>query len=157
MGLQEVASGSAAMGNASMAKDALDEERKWLDGISSKDQAAILVDSAETYIRLGDTDRGQKTLQETLKAAGKVYARDTDADDPNRAFKAAWPSTNLWRRIVMVAGRISPDFAEEIIAAVPDPEIGPLVRLGYAESLLGVFPGYHSQIEWHKDGVKGRW
>jgi hypothetical protein len=47
--------------------------------------------------------------------------------------------------------------AIEIIAAVPDPEIGPLVRLGYAESLLSVFPGYHSEIEWHKDGVKGIW
>lgn len=82
---------------------------------------------------------------------------DTDADDPNRAFKAAWPSTNLWRRMVGVAGRIAPDFAEEVIAAVPDPEIGTLVKVGYAESLLHVFSGFHSEIEWHKDGVKGAW
>jgi len=81
MGLQEVASGSAAIGNATMAKNALDEERKWLEGLSTKNQSAVLVDAAETYIRLGDTDRAQKTLQEALKAADKAYARDTDADD----------------------------------------------------------------------------
>jgi hypothetical protein len=140
-----------------MAKNALDEERKWLEGLSTKNQSAVLVDAAETYIRLGDTDRAQKTLQEALKAADKAYARDTDADDPNRAFKAAWPSTNLWRRIVGAAGRISSDFAGEVIAAVPDPEIATVVKLGYAESLLGVFPGFHAEIEWHKDGVRGVW
>ena len=66
-----------------------------------------------------------------------------------------WPSTNLWRRIVGVAGRISPDFADEAIAAAPDPRIGILAKLDYAESLLGVSRGFHSEIEWHKDGVKG--
>jgi hypothetical protein len=65
------------------------------------------------------------------------------------------PSTNLWRRIVGVAGRISPDFAEQVVAAAPDPEIATVVKLAYAESLLGVFSGFHSEIEWHKDGVKG--
>ena len=55
------------------------------------------------------------------------------------------------------AGRISSDFAGEVIAAVPDPEIATVVKLGYAESLLGVFPGFHAEIEWHKDGVKGVW
>lgn len=155
MGLQEVATNSAAIGNATVAKNALDEERKWLDGLSVENQSYALVDAAETYIRLSDPDRAQKTLKEALKIAEKLYARDTDADDPNKAFKGVWPSTNLWRRIVVAAVGISPDFAEEVIAATPDPDIGTLAKLDYAESLIGVPLGSHSEIEWHKDGVKG--
>ena len=57
--------------------------------------------------------------------------------------------------MVGMAGRISLDFAEEVIAAAPDPEIRTLAKLDYTESLLGMSVGFHSEIEWHKDGVKG--
>src|SRR5947208_13202677 len=40
LGLQQVAAGSAAVRNATIAKSALDEERKWLDGISAKNQSS---------------------------------------------------------------------------------------------------------------------
>ena len=72
-----------------------------------------------------------------LKAADKLYARDTDSDDPNKAFKGTWPSADLWRKCVQVAAKISPALAEEIIGEIPDPEIAASEKVAFASSLIG--------------------
>lgn len=72
-----------------------------------------------------------------VKAADKLYAHDTDAEDPNKAFKGTWPSADLWRKCVQVAAKISPTLAEEIIAGISDPAIAASEKVAYASSLLG--------------------
>ncbi len=72
-----------------------------------------------------------------VKAAERLYAHDTDAEDPNKAFKGTWPSADLWRRCVQIAGKISPALAEEIIGEIPDPEIAAAQKVAFASGLLG--------------------
>ncbi len=154
-GLQEVAASAAALHNVTVAREALDEERKCLDGRSPKLQSDALVRIAETYLKLGDPERAKSALSEALKRVDELYRRDDEAGDPNQAFKGLWPSTNSWRHIVRVAGRLSPDFAEEVISGIPDPEIATITKLDYAQSLLGVTQAFQSVIEWHKNGMEG--
>src|SRR6266700_1404280 len=71
------------------------------------------------------------------KAAEKLYPTAPDADDPNRAFKGTWPSADLWRQCIQIAGKVSPSLAEEIIAEIPDPEIAAAQKIAFANSLLG--------------------
>ena len=89
------------------------------------------------YLDVADEEGARKALKALLKAAEKLYGDDTNAEDPNRAFKGNWPSSNLWRRCVQVGAKISPDLADEIISEIPDPEIAAAQKAAYASSLLG--------------------
>ena len=79
-------------------------------------------------------------MDQGFKLAEKLYATDTDADDPNQAFKAMWPSTSAWSRFVALATRISPQTALQVINSIPDPEIQVLETIALADSLLGAPP-----------------
>jgi hypothetical protein len=142
---------SAAKKEPMIAKAALDEIVKLEDQLSQS-QAQSLDKVPQSYLDLGDEEGAKKALKGLLKIAEKLYTRDNDPDDPNLAFKGTWPSTNLWRKCVQIAGKISPDLAQEIIAGISDPEIETFQKVAYATSLLGV-PGLPTSIaERHKNG-----
>lgn len=90
----------------------------------------------ELYLVLGDEQGAKKALKVVLKAADKIYAQDRDPGDPNLAFKGVWPSVDMWRQCVQVAGMISPDLAEETISQIPDPDIVALEKVAFASTLL---------------------
>ncbi|MGE5206303.1 MAG: hypothetical protein ACM3PW_11860, partial [Chlamydiota bacterium] len=93
----------------SYARDALGELLKLVPSVQEEVAKAYLLSGAgDDYLKLGDTDSAKKVVEEGFKLAEKLYATDTDADDPNQAFKAMWPSTSAWRRFVALATRISP-------------------------------------------------
>jgi hypothetical protein len=119
-----------------VAKSALDELWKSEDQWSSS-QTSTMAELPKIYLDLGDEDGTKKALKTMLKAADRLYAQDTDADDPNKAFKGTWPSADLWRKCVQVAAKISPALAEEIIGEIPDPEIAASEKVAFASSLLG--------------------
>jgi len=81
--------------------------RKCLAQTSLEFQANILDDAAEKYLEIGDEDDADKTIREAGQVAEKTYAKDNDADDPNRVFKGAWPSANEWRWRVELSARFS--------------------------------------------------
>lgn len=87
---------------------------------------------------IGDFDDADKAVKEALEVAEKLYAKDSDTDNPNRVFKGAWPSTNQWRRCIQTAARFSPSTAEEIITGIRDPEIASFEKVYFATALLGV-------------------
>jgi len=89
------------------------------------------------YLDLGDEEAAKRAIKVLVKAAEKLYARDTDSDDPNKAFKGTWPSADLWTKCVQAAAKISPALAEEIIAEISDPDIAAAQRVAFATSLLG--------------------
>lgn len=122
--------------NPRVAKSALDELSKTEDQWSLAQQSTM-ADLPKIYLDLGDEEGAKKALKIMLKAAEKLYAHDTDGDDPNKAFKGTWPSTDLWRKCVQVAAKISPALAEEIINGIPDPEIAASQKVAFAGSLLG--------------------
>ena len=119
-----------------LAKSALDEISKFEDQLTPA-QLRGIADVSKIYLDLGDEDGAKKSLKAMVKAAEKLYAHDTDADDPNRAFKGTWPSADLWRQCIQIAGKVSPSLAEEIIAEIPDPEIAAAQKIAFANSLLG--------------------
>jgi hypothetical protein len=120
----------------SLAKSALDEIMKISDQLNPQ-QIQSIADLPSKYAELGENDSAQKALKPLLKAAEQIYAHDIDADDPNKGFKGTWPSTELWRKSVQIAGKISPPLAEEVLADIPDQDIAVLEKISYAAGLLG--------------------
>ncbi|MGH9530047.1 MAG: hypothetical protein ACRD2S_09045 [Terriglobales bacterium] len=124
-------------GNSTVAKEALGETRKSLTQASPMTQARLLDDAAIQYLDIGAENGADETIKEALQIADRLYAKDTDADDPNKAFKGAWPSTSQWRRCVQIAARFSPATAENIITGIRDPEIASFEKIYFASVLLG--------------------
>lgn len=152
-----IASKAAGKQNFTIAKSALDEMQKPLPDLSPAASAHALVSAADTYGKIGEVDAARKALTEANKFATSLYQQDSNANDPNQAFKAFWPSTQLWRQIIMAAGKLSPDFAQEMWTAIPDPEIVALEKVRYAASLLSAstpMSGY--QQIWHKNEATER-
>lgn len=124
------------------ARDALDGLMKVIPSVDQDiAKAQLLAGAGDAYLRLGDNDDVKKVVDEGFKFAEGLYATDTDAEDPNQAFKAEWPSTSAWRRFVALATRISPQTALQAINSIPDPEIQSLETIALANSLLGASPG----------------
>jgi len=120
----------------SVSKSALDEVSGLQDQLTPKEIPDV-GKLPELYLALGDTEGAKKALKILISAAGKLYEHDQDADDPNRSFKGAWPSTDLWRKCVQEAAKISPILPEEIIAELPDPEIAAFEKVAYGAALAG--------------------
>ena len=91
----------------------------------------------ELYLKVGDVQAAKKAVDILVKAADKLYQHDTDADDPNKAFKGAWPSTDLWRKAIQQAAKISPSLPEELIAGLHDAEIAEFETVAFAGVLVG--------------------
>lgn len=134
--LMKVAQATAKK-NPNIAASALDEVRKNAEGLELLQRGHFLTDAADLYLKIGQVDEATKTLQEAMKAAEKLYARDADASDPNLAFKGVWPSTGLWWKCIQAGAAFSSKVAEEFLAAIPDPEIAAYERAAFANSLLG--------------------
>src|SRR5262249_28886839 len=83
-----------------IAKQAVDELRKMAEDLSGDAQAIYLASAAGLYLQLGDNDAAERVVSEGLKAAEKMFEQDNNADDPNTALKAWWPSTDAYRRFV---------------------------------------------------------
>ena len=123
------------------AANALDELIKIIPSIHRElVQFDMLAGAGDDYLKLGNTGSAKKVVDQGFKLAERLYATDTDADDPNQAFKAMWPSTSAWRRFVALATRISPQTALQAINSIPDPEIQALETIALADSLLGAPP-----------------
>ena len=119
---------------------------------------------AETFNQLRRTRRlylrrslacelSRNSLNELVKIAGKLYAEDSNFDDPNQAFKGMWPSANLWRHCVAVAARLAPTPVEEIMQEITDVDIKAFERIAFANSLLGADTPPLSIVEKHRNGI----
>lgn len=138
--------------NPAIAKSALDELRKSIDSLKPFQKGRNLSESARLYLKLGEIDSAKKCVEELQKAAEQTYKEDTDADDPNQAFKAQWPSTALWLDSVKLSARISPLLAEQAATTIEDPEIADAVHVAYANELIGAPESSSDIVQWHKNG-----
>ena len=120
----------------SVSKSALDDFSTIQDQLTPQEMSGIDY-LPELYLKVGDTDAAKKALDILIKAAGKIYEHDTDPDDPNKAFMGTWPSTDLWRKAIQQAAKISPGLPDEIIAGLPDPEISAFQKVVFASALIG--------------------
>lgn len=150
-GLRRVALGIVKK-NPTLARTAMNEARRLAQDLEPARQALILAEVPDFYLELGDEDGARSAIKDQMKLAEKLYAIDTNSDDPNLAFKGAWPSTNAWRNCIEHATKVSPAFAEELLAQIPDPDIVGLQRVMYANALLGTEHSSVEIVEWHKSG-----
>jgi hypothetical protein len=101
--------------NPSVAKEALQEVSKIAEPIPPGRQAQMLQDLPGLYLRLGDVSNARKTLDQLVAIAAKLYAKDADLGDPNRAFKAWWPSANLWWHCIAFAAKLNPPHPSKLL------------------------------------------
>ncbi|HEV2991969.1 MAG TPA: hypothetical protein VG759_26265 [Candidatus Angelobacter sp.] len=133
---------------------ALLELSKSLDHYPILTQCHYLLATAGLYARIGDSDRAQAALKETMKRVKKLYDSDTNSDDPNQSLKSAWPSTVVSRACVAVAGRISSRLANDLVMQLPDPDLRIFARIERASSMLGI-PSYPALIQERHKQEKG--
>jgi hypothetical protein len=120
-----------------VARSALQELVKSADGLDPADKVDFYVDAARHYIKLEDNEEAQKLLEKCQSFANDAIHKDSNADNPNKALKAYWPSANSWRKIVQTANQISPDLPNQLIKEISDPEIKVLTQVDLAKAVVG--------------------
>ncbi|HEV3040129.1 MAG TPA: hypothetical protein VHA33_20360 [Candidatus Angelobacter sp.] len=133
--LEEIAKVNS-QGNPGAAKQALDELRKIVPDLVPRNQIEVLSTAARIYLKIGEKESAQAVVLEGFKAAEKMLAKDTDANDPNKALKAWWPSADAYRRFVEVQTNISPRSAAKVLKEIGDPEIRTSASITVSRSLL---------------------
>jgi tetratricopeptide (TPR) repeat protein len=79
--------------------------------------------AAAIYMKMGETDDARKSIEAGLAVADKLYKDDSDDDDPNKALKAFWPSTNAFCAIFREAARVSPPWSIALLQNIQDPAL----------------------------------
>lgn len=120
-----------------IAKSALQEMVKSADGLEPADKVDHYVDAARYYIKMDENEEAQKLLEKCQSFANDAIHQDANADNPNKALKAYWPSTNAWRKIVQTANQISPDLPDQLIKEIGDPDIKVLTQVDLAKAVVG--------------------
>jgi hypothetical protein len=125
-------------GNPMAAKQAVDELRKAVVDLPLKAQVQFLDSAAILYLALGEKESAAKVVSEGFKVAAKILENDLNPDDPNKALKAWWPSSDAYRRFIDVQARLSHRAAANILKEVKDPEMQTVESIMFSRSLLGL-------------------
>ena len=124
--------------NPGAARQALDEIQKVLPDLPPQVQAQYLASAANMYLKLDEQDSAEKAVTEGFKIADKILEQDTNADNPNSALKAWWPSVDAYRRFIEVETKISQRKAIKILTEIKDPEIRTVESVMVSRSVLGM-------------------
>jgi hypothetical protein len=138
-----------------IAKQAVDELKKMAEELPPDSQVMYLASAADLYLQLGDKDAAEKLVSEGLKAADKMLEQDSNADDPNTALKAWWPSTDAYRRFVEIETKISHRSTANVLKEIKDSEIRTVESIMVARTLLGVPMGQFTIARNTKNGKNG--
>ncbi len=122
--------------NPTAANSALSELRKATKDLPLGNQARHLATAANLYLQMEDVDRAEDVVGEGLSVAGKMLDIDINPDDPNKALKAWWPSTNAYRQFVEIETRISHPATAKLLQEIKDPEVRTVESIMFARTLL---------------------
>ncbi len=87
---------------------------------------------------MDDKDKVEDVVGEGLSTAAKLLELDVNSDDPNKALKAWWPSTDAYRRLIEIETKISHPAAAKMLREISDPEIHTVESIMFARALLGI-------------------
>jgi tetratricopeptide (TPR) repeat protein len=136
-GLVQIARSSWRQKPAS-ARSALRQAIELAPDIEPEQQGMVFSAATGLYMKMEETDEAKKVIEKHLAAADKMYKADTNADDPNKALKAYWPSTNAYKNALRAAGEISPSWAMTLLKEVSDPEVKVTAEVALAGAWLKV-------------------
>lgn len=122
----------------SSARSALRQAIELAPELEPELQGMVFAGATDIYVKMEDTDTAKKVIEKHLAAAEKMYKADSNADDPNKALKAYWPSTNAYKNALRAAGQISPAWAMTLLKEVSDPEVKVAAEVALAGSWLKV-------------------
>ncbi|MFB3813776.1 MAG: hypothetical protein ACE14L_06655 [Terriglobales bacterium] len=127
--------------HASSARSALAKLSDIVEKVEPMARVRLVVSIARTYQNMGDNDSAKKAVEKGLKIAEASLQEDSNADRPNKALKAFWPSTNGYCALLRVAGSISPAWALSLLKEIPDTEIKANAEIALAAAWLNVPTG----------------
>jgi len=107
--------------------------------------------ASDMYVQLGDNSSAKETIQKGLALADKLYRKDSNPDDPNKAVKVFWPSTNAYSRLVWKAAQISPHWALTLLGEIDDREIRVAAEAAIASALFKIQPEQSTIITSNKN------
>lgn len=143
---------SLAKAAPAVARDALRQALSSAASATAQRRADALLQAASISEGMGDRTGAAKLLLQVSKAIEDLYHDDTNAEDPNEALKAFWPSTAFWTNLIIRSYRIDPTMPSQIIAAVPDEEIQAVLRIAYADLLLDRQPAFREVMKRDRKG-----
>jgi len=120
------------------ARLALAELRKVLKDLPARDEMKFISSAANIYLAMDDKDKAEDVVAEGLTGAAKLLESDLNPDDPNKALKAWWPSTDAYRRLIEIESKISRPAAAKLLEEIKDPDIRAVESIMFARALLGI-------------------
>jgi hypothetical protein len=131
--------------NASVARAALRELIELAPRLDGFEQTRAMNTVSSLYVRMGDTDSAKSAVEKGFAGVEKIYKEDTNADDPNQALKAYWPSTQAYVVLLRSAGRMSAPWALTLLKEIPDAEIKAAAEVSLASEWLKL-PGSFAMV-----------
>jgi hypothetical protein len=120
------------------ANQALGELRKAINDLPARDQMKFISSAANIYLEMEEKDKADDVVNEGLGTAAKLLESDLNPDDPNKALKAWWPSTDSYRRLIEIETKISHPATAKMLQEIKDPDIRAVESIMFARALLGI-------------------
>jgi tetratricopeptide (TPR) repeat protein len=142
-----------AKSNPGVTKQALAKVTDGLGDLEIMRQVSTVYFAAKMYLDLGDSAAAKKLIEKGIGIAEKAYKQDTNADDPNKALKAYWPSAEAYRDMLRLAAKISAPWAMELLKDISDPEMKGMGQIALAQSWLDLPAGLITIMNSNKNGT----
>ena len=138
------------------ARLAVAELRKAIADLPLRDQFTFISHAADIYLQMDDKDKAEDVVSDGLGVAAKLLDHDINPDDPNKALKAWWPSTDAYRRLVEIETKISHPATAKMLQEIKDPDIRAVESIMFARALLGLPMNRVTVAEKNKEGNRVR-
>jgi len=92
---------------------------------------------AEAAHKIKDDKLAWQAIDRGMADATAVYKLDADEDNPNKALREYWPSTNGYRHMVIIAAKLFETDAEQLLLKITDPDLLLFARVELAQAWLG--------------------
>ncbi len=138
------------------AHQAVAEMRKAAANLPPRDQMKYVSSAADMYLQMDDKDSVDSVVSEGLGVAAKLLDSDTNPDNPNKALKAWWPSSDAYRRLVDIESKMSHPATAKMLQEIKDPDIRTVESIMFARALLGIPMKRVIVQEKTKDGNRSR-
>lgn len=112
----------ARMNMPASARMAVAELRKAITDLPMRDQFTYISHAADIYLQMDDKDKAEDVVSDGLSVAAKLLDHDINPDDPNKALKAWWPSTDAYRRLLEIETKISHPATAKMLQEIKDPD-----------------------------------